>query len=126
MRLSVNQSKLVLIYSKKSWNDTAIEISTGEEYLFEADGAWKDLVIRTDADGYSNLYMRLFNKLKRSRENKWFALIGSLDKSDNFLIGKTNRVLFKHSGKLCCFANDAPGFYWNNFGHITLKITRLK
>lgn len=126
MRLSVNQSELALIYSGKSWNETGVEIMAGEEYLFEADGTWKDLVISTDADGYSNLYMRLFNKLKRSRENKWFALIGSLNKSGGFLIGKNNKILFNHGGDLYCYANDIYGFYWNNSGHITLKITRLK
>ncbi len=29
------------------------------------------------------------------------------------------------SGQLEFFANDVPGFYWNNFGSIQLEITRL-
>ena len=54
MRLAVDEFKTVLIYSGKFWNDTSIEIRMGEEYIFEAEGKWKDWMLEQDADGYSN------------------------------------------------------------------------
>jgi hypothetical protein len=125
MRLAKNNFKEIQVCSRQFWNDTAIEIMAGEQYQFDVTGTWKDLTVKTDADGYSNLYMSLFNKLKRSKENKWFALMGSLDQSGYFLIGKTNEVSFNQTGKLYCFANDVRGFYWNNSGSVTLKVTRI-
>ena len=29
------------------------------------------------------------------------------------------------TGQLAFFANDVPGFYWNNLGSIRLEITRF-
>ena len=126
MRLAVDEFKTVLIYSGKFWNDTSIEIRMGEEYIFEAEGKWKDWMLEQDADGYKNWYMNIYNNLKRSKKNKWFSLMGSLDKRDLFLIGKSKQILFKKGGLLYCFANDVCGFYWNNSGYVTLKITRVK
>lgn len=126
MKLDIHQSKCIIVYSKEFWNETEIEIECGEEYEFVATGSWKDLVMKTDAEGYTSWYMSLYNKLKRSKENKWFALMGSLNKSDDFLIGKANQILFQKSGKLSCYANDVKGFYWNNFGEVSLTITRIK
>jgi len=126
MKLGINQPKSVTIYSKKFWNETDIEIENGEEYKFVADGNWKDLIMKTNADGYTSFYMSLYNRLKRSKSNKWFALIGSLNKRDDFLIGRKNQITFQQSGRLYCYANDIKNFYWNNFGQITLTITRTK
>jgi len=126
MRLNKDGFKEVPIYSERIWNETGIEIHDGDEYLFEASGEWKDLWKKTDADGYSNFYMSLYNKFKRSKNNKWLALIGSLDKTDSFLIGIHNQILFKKKGMLFCFANDILNFYWNNSGFVTLRITRVK
>ncbi len=128
MKLKVNETIEVKIYAKYKWNSTQIEISKGEEYEFNTIGSWKDLTITTDADGYTNLYMQLFNRVKRAKQYKWFSLIGSLNqiKDKYFLIGKNNKIAFISSGNLYCFANDVNGFYWNNFGHITLQVTRIK
>ena len=126
MRLSINEPKTVLVCSGKFWNDTEIEIQNGDQYKFEATGKWRDLLFPADADGYTNFYMRLFDKHKRAKNDKWFALIGSVNKSDYFLIGKHKEMSFTETGNLYCFANDVPGFYWNNSGHLTLVVTRLK
>ena len=126
MRLNKSEFKEVPIYSEKIWNETGIEIHDGDEYLFEASGEWKDLRKKTDADGYSNLYMSLFNKFKRSKNNKWFALIGSLNMTDSFLIGTCIQISFQKAGILFCFANDIHSFYWNNSGYVILRITRVK
>ena len=126
MKLSEGQSITIIINACDFWNDTDIEIEMGDVYLVEATGEWKDIFKKTDADGYSSLYMNLWNKFKRSKDNKWFSLIGSLDKTNYFLIGKNNELSFNQPGKLSCFANDVPGFYWNNSGTVSLEVTRIK
>lgn len=125
MRLDIGKSVTVRIMAKTYWNDTDLEIHTGEDYAFDAKGTWTDLVVKTDADGYSSWYMRLFNKHKRAQGYKWFALTGSLNKQKSFLIGKKTSINFNQSGMLFCYANDAKKFYFNNSGCLELTITRL-
>lgn len=128
MKLQINDTIDVEIRARSKWNSTQIEISEGEEYEFTAIGKWTDFTITKDADGYSNSYMQLFNTMKRAKQYQWFALIGSLDKNENkyYLIGKNSNISFNENGILYCFANDVKGFYWNNFGQITLKVKRIK
>jgi hypothetical protein len=54
----------------------------------------------------------------------WFALIGAIDSdsSTQFLIGTQSVSAPVRTGQLCCFANDVPGFYWNNKGAIQLIV----
>lgn len=124
--MEINESKSFTIYSKKFWNKTEVKIESQEEYKFHRAGKWKDFFSETDADGYVSWYMSSYNCMKRSKNNKWFSLIGSIDKNNDFLIGKENKIVFQQSGKLYCYANDIKGFYWNNFGQITLTMTRTK
>ena len=42
-----------------------------------------------------------------------------------FVAGSSREVRMRASGQLAFFANDVPGFYWNNLGSIRLEITRL-
>jgi hypothetical protein len=126
MRLQVNQSFMCVINAAMPFNNTGLVVSTGEEYEFKAKGKWKDLLIECEASGYKNFYMSIFKRLKRSRDNNWFALIGSIDKTDYFLLGKQINKRFEISGTLYCFANDAERFYWNNSGSVELTIKRLK
>lgn len=126
MKIPENESITIVIKARKTWNETDIEVAPGEEYDFEASGQWKDLLEKTDADGYTNAYMELWNALKRSKGNLWFALIGSVDKNGDFLIGKQKTVAIQEKGLLYFFANDARFFYWNNSGKLQLTITRKK
>lgn len=126
MKLILNESKTISICAKKIWNETEIEIQAGEAYTFDAIGLWQDLLKKCDACGYTSTYMNLYNRWKRSKDNHWFALIGSINQRNDFLIGKSNQITFHENGKLYCYANDVMGFYWNNFGQISLTITRIK
>lgn len=128
MKLQINETTEVKIRARCRWNSTQIEISEGEEYEFTATGKWTDFTIKKDADGYTNSYMQLFDAKKRAIHFLWFALIGSLNKNEDkyYLIGKKSNISFDEMGILYCFANDAKGFYWNNFGQISLHIKRLK
>ncbi len=126
MKLNLNQSESLTIYANRKWNQTGIEIQNGEAYKFVAEGTWRDLLTKCDANGYSNAYMRLYNKWKRSEENKWFALMGSINQTTDFLIVIENEKAFNQGGEFFCYANDVNGFYWNNFGEISLTITRVR
>lgn len=128
MKLQISETTEVKIRARCKWNSTEIEISAGEEYAFTATGKWTDLLITKDADGYTNSYMQLFDSKKRAKEYLWFALTGSIDKREDkyYLIGKKSTIPFEETGVLYCFANDAKGFYWNNFGKLTLQIKRIR
>lgn len=126
MKIPVNASVTVEVKARKPWNETNIEVAPGEEYDFAASGLWKDLLEKSDADGYSNAYMELWDVFKRSMASPWFALMGSIDKKSDFLIGKQKTVAIQEKGCLCFFANDARLFYWNNSGQLQLTITRKK
>lgn len=128
MKLEVNQTIKVNVKAKCKWNNTTLEIAEGERYEFTAIGKWVDFIIKSDADGYANFYMRLFDSKKRVKRFAWFALIGSLNKNEkkHYLIGKENVISFDENGVLYCFANDAKWFYWNNIGHVDLHIKRIQ
>lgn len=128
MKLQINETIEVKIRARCKWNFTQVEISEGEEYEFTAMGKWTDFTITKDADGYTNSHMQLFDNKKRAKEYLWFALIGSLDKNEDkyYFIGKNIKIPFNDNGILYCFANDIKGFYWNNFGYITLQVKRIK
>jgi hypothetical protein len=61
-------------------------------------------------------------------EGNWFVLAGAVRAGMDcqyFVVGGSRAVRMPTSGQLAFFANDVPGFYWNNFGSIRLDITRL-
>lgn len=128
MKLQVNQTLDVQLYAKYKWNPTQLYVNKDEEYEFIANGIWKDFLIKTDADGYTNPYMRLFDSMKRVKDQNWFSLIGALDQNSDqfFLIGQHRKITFESEGTIYCFANDVEGFYFNNFGSVTLHIKRIK
>ena len=128
MHLQPSQYKEIEIMARHKWNPTNIEILAGEEYRFDVTGTRRDIIIKTSADGFSNFFMDLYASRKRSKENKWFALMGSLEQNENklFLIGKENTIEFDESGTFYCLAKDDKHFYWNNFGSVKMKIKRIK
>ncbi len=123
--LALGESTTFAVYANDYWTNS-IEVQQGEIYTFSAEGTWTDLVFTTDADGYTNWYISLFDGLKRMQGEDWFKLIGAIDKNNLFPIGKSNTLTMSQSGQLNLFANDANGFYLNNFGHIHLTVTRIQ
>ena len=128
MRVTVGQPATVEIEAKTRWNETAIQLVAGEEYEITASGTWVDLIIPhgPDGDPSPNLYMRLFEGLRRMPHENWFALIGALDSNQDtaFKIGSRCIYQVRQSGQLCCYANDVQGSYWNNKGSVSLKVVR--
>ena len=50
MKININETKIISIYSKTFWNETNIEIQASKEYKLEANGIWKDLFMKCDGD----------------------------------------------------------------------------
>jgi uncharacterized protein (DUF2235 family) len=127
--LAVGTRLTVGVHARAKWNNTAISVSKGEKYRFEATGTWYDASIRSDPAGYESpsVLFRLVEWLRRAPKNNWFALIGSIGQqaSAHFLIGNQQEKTITEDGIVYCFANDLPFLYQNNSGVVTLTVTRI-
>jgi len=123
--LAVGQSLNLNVFAKDYWTPSNLMVNTGEVYQFSSTGIWLDWFIFCNANGYSIFYMNLLNGLKRAPNGQWFELAGAVNQSNPFAIGKNNTITITNSGSLDLFANDANGFYWNNFGKVNVTITRV-
>jgi hypothetical protein len=126
----VGESLTREVHARDFWNDSGLEVADGEFYECTADGLWKDWHIQSGPDGYDAgwfpLLQPLFNGLRRVPTARWFALCGSVQgkETERFLIG-SKAQLHPPNGRLLFFANDLPGFYWNNSGSVTLTVGRI-
>jgi hypothetical protein len=129
--LEIGETKTFPIRARPYWNDTGISVHIGERYRLRADGSWTDFFITSGPDGYKtpwwNLGQRLAVPLRRVPNARWFTLIGAVRGAERrpFVIGRETETVISAAGTLKCFANDVPGFYWNNCGAIRLSIERL-
>jgi hypothetical protein len=115
---------VVLIFAKPYWTDTLLDVSAGQTVRFTATGTWTDWTITCGPEGYERPMMNLARPLRRRPSAPWFALCGALDQrgDETFLIGAEAEIIFEKSGRLFVFANDVPGFYFNNKGAIDLSL----
>jgi len=124
------QSAAIPIRAKERWNDTHIVVDAGESYELSASGRWVDFYIPTSPDGFSSPLTSIIplGTLLRHPDSKFFTLIGCLDRrpDQQFAIGQHAGFEPTNHGRLFCFANDVPGFYWNNWGEVNLVVKRLR
>jgi hypothetical protein len=129
--LAIGETTTVAIRAREYWNDTGISVRSGEHYRLRAEGSWRDFLITSGPDGYAtpwySLAQRLAAPLRRVPNARWFALIGAVRGAEGspFVIGRETETVISADGTLACFANDVPGFYWNNYGAIRLSLKRL-
>ena len=127
--MDVGQTCSAAILARPHWNATGIHLVRGGRYRMRASGRWRDWFIPHGADGDPSqiFYMRWFEPLRRMPHQNWFMLIGALnrDASTAFPIGCGRNYSATQDGELTCFANDVPGFYWNNRGEVDLTVTRI-
>ena len=118
-----------VVHARFYWNNTTYSLVRGRRYRLTASGFWYDAWIKCGPDGYSspNSLMARFEQYRRAPQQNWFALIGAVDQdeSSHFKIGGGITFTADRSGLLACFANDVPGFYWNNWGSLQLSLTEL-
>src|SRR5438128_4703996 len=127
-RMNAGESATSDIQARNFWNKTGIRLAAGQRYLMTANGHWVDFFIRHGPDGgpSHSWYLRLFESKRRLPRENWFVLAGALDSdpATAFRIGSQCEYIAPAAGELTCFANDVPGLYCNNWGHVTLTVTR--
>jgi hypothetical protein len=116
----------VIICASTYWNKTNVDVKPGERYLFTAEGEWRDLFHKHNADGKLHDSMKHFTGMLRHKNKLFFTLIGSIDREEDFVVGKSLDKTFDRTGRLWFYANDVPLFYWNNTGKLKLKIKRIQ
>ena len=128
MKLAPGEMHKVLVNASAMWNDTSVDIEEGERYALSANGRWIDWYIPSSPEGFDSFMPlgSLVEQFRRHPHAPWFALIGAVGQTpDNqFIIGKGTALQVQTAGRLYVFANDVPGFYWNNHGHVELTIRR--
>ncbi len=120
--LLIGESRTVEICSRPLWNQTDIQLIPGS-YEMKARGTWVDFYIPCGPNGYR----KIFPGTLRFPNASIFALIGAIgmDEANRFVIGEHLRIDISGIGELCCYANDLLGWYWNNWGKLTLTVSRL-
>ena len=137
-QLEVGEKFAIDVIARRYWNDTGLQVTAGQRYQLAARGTWVDFYIPCGADGYQapgwllrgplGLPTRFTQALRRAPEGNWFVLVGAVRAAGDcqcFIAGSSREVRMPASGQLAFFANDVPGFYWNNFGSVRLEITRF-
>jgi hypothetical protein len=124
------------IHTANYWNPTGIRLVAGARYRTSvvpgvgeplkdasftagsiAGEEWKSLAHRS---------AELF-KAKRVDDARWFALIGTVDKTSPFVITDGGVLTAPADGELVCYFNDVENelFYRNNSGWIRLNVEEV-
>lgn len=118
----------IAIEACRYWNETGIPLELGGFYAFTAEGIWRDLRNACPPEGIESpsLFLRATEGVRRAPAERWFTLMGAIgkDRRSIFRIGAGTRWQAPRDGSLCCFANDVPGFYFNNSGSVRLTVRR--
>lgn len=123
------------VNSRDRWFATPVWVQAGEVLTFRASGTWWDAVIPCSADGYAAPLFYAAGLFPRIPDDgRYFRLMGRVaagdtaptadDPAATFAIGTNLSRTFSTSGCLFVFANDRDGFYWNNWGRISLTVDR--
>ena len=120
---------MVTVEARKPWNDTRIDVKTGETLIFTVfPGQWHDAGISSTAGGYNPpLGLRPWGWLLCNQKGRWFELTGAVGRTITtaFAIGDGGRIRMPATGRLYLFANDVPLFYWNNHGALSVEIKQV-
>lgn len=127
--LAVGESITVPIEAANPSKTTRIHFEAGGVYALDATGKWYDAGRETEPAGYKdgNFFQNLVWWLRRSPQANWLALLGAVEPGQApFLIGTHAVYHARIPSELICFANDVPGFYWNNSGVVSLTVRRIE
>lgn len=103
-----------------------MQVTKGETYQITAEGKWQDADFPpSDANGFKGFTAPMFfgMLLKPLPSQYYMKLCGKVG-GWKFPIGTSATITMKRTGELVLFANDAKGFFDNNSGSITVKITK--
>jgi hypothetical protein len=115
------------------WNRSGILLEQGAVYdlrVESIDRPWVDGSIpATPGRGWTTWQRFAYWPLRflaRYPSRNWYTLIGAIgmDRAQFFYIGDATRYTATATGELVSFANDKADKYWNNHGHLTLRVCR--
>lgn len=127
----------VMVYANKEYNLVATDLRPGTTVRLEVEEnqTWRDAYIVCDADGYSGSFWEVVrHTFARLRSAPMFALTACVSECGKkpvdeclFRVGQGMSYMVggdpnKKYG-VYLFANDVPGFYWNNEGGICVRVT---
>jgi hypothetical protein len=130
--IGIGQTAHVCVYANLRWNDSGINVVSGQIYNFIAPTGetWIGSGRICGADGYpSDLLMRPWEAFRRAPEAKWLQLVGTIGRSrkTRIVVGsKLTDFLPPFPGRLYFFANDLPWMYWNNEGMLAVRVKRTQ
>lgn len=105
----------------------SVAVTPGEQYHigYPAGQRWYDLFIPASPAGYANPLAAFFGM--RVKGAKCMCLCATYNNTDTdaFAVANNATITAAMPGTLCFFANDVPGFEWNNLGSITVTISRI-
>jgi hypothetical protein len=122
--------------SKPEWFATPVLVQAGETITIEAKGIWVDAHIPCSADGYwAALFYWLGFPPRIADGDRYFRLMGRIGDpgqaptadsvAETFVIGsRPPPIRMPRAGRLYVFANDRVGRYGNNWGCVTLTVSR--
>jgi hypothetical protein len=130
--LRVSQTAYISVYADKTWNDSGIDVVSGQIYSFHVPGGqkWRGERKTCGADGYrSAWFMRPWEGFRRAPAANWLQLIATIGQSGRhpILIGSSLADFLPDlPGRLYFFANHLPwtGCFLN--GMIAVRVTRKK
>ena len=128
----------VSVVVRRYWNNTGLHVTAGQHYRLVALGTWVDLYIWRDADGYATPWwlewappgplartIQARRRLPEGTGSCWSVPVRAAGDCQCLVAGNSREVWMPASGQLAFFANDVPGFHWNNLGSMRPGITRL-
>jgi hypothetical protein len=134
-----NDASVVIkdIPASQTWVNTGVWVLPGDDLSLSAHGTWVDSIIPCSADGYHAPLFYASNKPPRIHDGDlYFRLMGRIvrdgltpasdEARETFPIGSQANLTALWAGLLFVFANDRPGYYWNNWGTIKLMITKRR
>lgn len=124
------------IRADRYWNDTGVDLIEKTRYLLSVvpnvgeplrDASFVARSIAgEDWDSLPHKTAELFRG-KRVDDARWFALIGTIDRTHPWIVTDGGIVTAAASGRLTCFFNDVQleVFYKNNSGWVVLDVEAL-
>ena len=113
----------------EEWRNSGVVVEKGGRYLIKASGRWRPggLCNWTGPDGitpYTPLCLDLGGQTVRGYSHS--ALIAKIgDQGEPFGVGNEFELLAKEGGVLYFRMNDTPGFFWDNEGHVDVRIALM-
>ena len=128
LQLLPGETATIAVKAGARYSATLIAVAPGEGYEVTplAGQRWVDLVIPSSPAGYTNMLAKWVGM--RVPSALCMCLCAAFNEQDtNALpVGNGRHITnIPVAGTMSFFANDVPGFEWNNFGTIQIVVARI-